>query len=365
MFNVDDWQLHPPGSKGDSMMQKKGLTFDAQKIIARFVAPTGQSVERQIEIRKNPITDRTSRIASSRANERDVGNETLPEPPPDRHGTDSCPFCRPQVTSRTPRLDPILAPEGRLLEGASILFPNYYPYGCFSAVSLIDEDHFVEIGTASLSSYTNSFINCRNYLRRISKHEPQAIYMAITQNHLPSAGGSLLHPHLQINADTYPPNNHRYLKHRADRFYRDNGSCIFSSYLAYEKSYGRRYIGQTGNWEWLAAFAPEGFFEIWGILPEVTSLIQLRRDNWKHLSLGLLNIQRYYRHLGRNGYNLGLLSVEAPKSKLDLRIVVLARSNHAPWVRNDHTGYEVMLGDMTTFSAPEQIAVDARNFFGH
>ena len=77
----------------------------------------------------------------------------------------------------------------------------------------------------------------------------------------------------------------------------------------------------------------------------------------------MICIQRYYRSLGRNGYNLGLLSVEEPDSQLELRIVILARSNHTPWVRSDHTGYEVMLGDMTTFSAPEQTATGARAYF--
>ena len=344
-------------------MERKGLTFEAQKVTANFIDPLGQTVVREIEIRTNPISARTCRIAFSRANEKDVGNEALPAPPPDQHDRNSCPFCRPQVTSKTPRIDPLLAPEGHLVQGASILFPNLYPYGSYSAVSLIDDGHFVEIGTASQYSYTDSFINCGNYLRRINSQEPQAIYMAITQNHLPSAGGSLLHPHLQINADKIPPNYHRHLQHRADRFYRDNGLYIFSSYLKHEKIDGRRYIGRTGRWEWLAAFAPEGFFEIWGILPGVRSLINLRHGDWHDLSQGLLKIQRYYRSLGRNGYNLGLLSVEEPDSKLDLRVVILVRSNHAPWVRSDHTGYEVMLGDMTTFSAPEQTAVDARNFF--
>lgn len=344
-------------------MQGTGLTFEVQRVTAQFIDPFGQKVEKEIEIRKNPISARTCRIAFSRANDKDAGNENLPGPPPDQHGTDSCPFCRPQVTSKTPRLDPILAPEGRMVQGVSILFPNLFPYGSYSAVSLIDDGHFVEIGTASLSSYTDSFINCRNYLRRINNHNPQAIYMAITQNHLPSAGGSLLHPHLQINADEIPPNHQRHLQDRADRFYRNNSLYLFSSYLDHEKSERVRYIGQTGRWEWLAAFAPEGFFEIWGILPGVRSLLHLRRGDWHYISQGLLNIQRYYRSLGRNGYNLGLLSVEKPDSKLDLRVVILARSNHAPWVRSDHTGYEVMLGDMTTFSAPEQTAVDARNFF--
>jgi len=32
-------------------------------------------------------------------------------------------------------------------------------------------------------------------------------------------------------------------------------------------------------------------------------------------------------------------------------------------VRSDHTGYEVMLGDMATFVAPEQTAEWSRSFF--
>jgi hypothetical protein len=32
-------------------------------------------------------------------------------------------------------------------------------------------------------------------------------------------------------------------------------------------------------------------------------------------------------------------------------------------VRNDHTGFEVMLGDMTTFTPPEETAAAARRYF--
>jgi UDPglucose--hexose-1-phosphate uridylyltransferase len=86
-------------------------------------------------------------------------------------------------------------------------------------------------------------------------------------------------------------------------------------------------------------------------------------SDWQDLARGILNVQRFYRNLCRNGYNLGLLSVETPSSRLELRTVIMVRSNYAPWVRSDHTGFEVMLGDMTTFSAPEQTAKQARTFF--
>ena len=187
--------------------------------------------------------------------------------------------------------------------------------------------------------------------------------MAITQNHLPSAGGSLIHPHLQINADRLPGNHQRSLLQRANDYYRQSGSYLFSSYLEHEIADGSRFIGTTGAWEWMAAYAPEGFFEIWGILPLKTSYQQVTTADWHDLARGILNTQQFYRHLCRNGYNLGLLAVERPSSRLELRMVIMVRSNYAPWVRSDHTGFEVMIGDMTTFNAPEKTAEQARAFF--
>jgi galactose-1-phosphate uridylyltransferase len=339
------------------------LTFERRSVSAKFIEPSGQIAERPIEVRTNPISGRTCRIAFSRIHEKEAGTDTLPHPPPDANDTRKCPFCRPQVNSKTPGLHPDLVSQKRLSRGDSLLFPNLYPYGSYSAVSLFDDEHFVEIGRASVSSYADSFTNCIRYLRKVINHDPQAVYMAITQNHLPSAGGSLLHPHLQINADRVPGNHHRFLLQRANKFYQHCGDYLFSSYLKHEKEEGSRYIGTTGSWEWMSAFAPEGFFEIWGILSQTTSLLQPAESDWKDLARGILNIQQLYRNIRRNGYNLGLLSVEAPASRLELRIVMLVRSNYAPWVRSDYTGYEVMLGDMATFVAPEQTAEWARPFF--
>ena len=340
-----------------------GLRFESQTVVARFIDLSGQVVEKPIEIRTHPITGRTCRIAFSRIDEKEAGTDCLPPPPPDADLTADCPFCRPRVSSKTPQLHPDLSGRGRLRRGDSVLFPNLFPYGSYSAVGLFDDRHFVEIGTATVSSYTDCLINSAGYLEKVLQHDPQAVHMAITQNHLPSAGGSLVHPHLQINADRVAGNHHRCLLQKADEFHYQSGQNLFSSYLEYEKKDGSRYIGATGAWEWVAAFAPEGFFEIWGILPAVTSFQQLALSDWQGLARGIINIQRFYRSLNRNGYNLGLLLHEDPDSRLELRAVMVVRSNYAPWVRSDFTGYEVMLGDMATFTAPEQTAQQARPFF--
>ena len=339
------------------------LSFVKETITAKLISPSGEAVEKIIEIRTHPITGRTSRIALSRMGQGEPGTDVFPEPPPDARNTAHCPFCRPRVESQTPRLFPGLSPDGRLTQGDSILFPNLFPYGSYSAVSLFDNAHFVEMGTALPPSYSDCFINCRNYLRRVLSHDPRAAYMAITQNHLPSAGGSLVHPHLQINADHIPANHHRYLKERTDAHFQQTGRQLFSDYLNHEKKEGSRYIGRTGNWEWMAAFAPEGFYEIWGILPGVTSLRMPDDRVWKDLSCGVINAQKFYRSLCRNGYNLGILSIETPSSSAELRVVLIVRSNYAAWVRNDHTGFELMLGDMATFTLPEDTAAQARPFW--
>ena len=237
-----------------------GLKFESRSIAAKFIDPSGRSVNRPIEIRTHPITGRTCRIALSRINEKETGTESLPQPPPDAENTLECPFCRPQVALKTPQLHPRLSVAGRLKQGESLLFPNLYPYGGYSAVSLFGNDHFVEIGTASAASYSDGFINAARYLKSVLQYDPQAVYMAITQNHLPSAGGSLVHPHLQINADRIAGNTHRVLLQKSADYYRQHQQFLFSGYLDHEKKEGSRHIGTTGAWEWLAAFAPEGFF---------------------------------------------------------------------------------------------------------
>ena len=339
------------------------LSFEKETIEARRRLSDGRMTVEPIEVRRSPITGRTCRIAFSRVGEREAGAEALPDPPPFARDRAECPFCRDALGARTPLLTPELCPAGRMQKGRSVLFPNLFPYGCYSAVSLFDDRHFVEIGKASPDSYSDCLLNCRDYLLRVLAHDPASIFMAITQNHLPSAGGSLLHPHLQLQADRVASNHHRFMQKRAAAYLAETGTRLFSAYLEHERQDGSRTIGRTGSWEWLAAFAPEGFFEIWGIRPEVASIRQAEDGDWSSLARGVINAQKFYRSLNRNGYNLGLLLVEDGSAALELRVVMIARSNYAPWARSDHTGFEVMLGDMATFTAPEETARQARPFW--
>ena len=339
------------------------LLFEMETVTARVIGPDGNLIERSIQVRTHPVTGRKCRITFARKKEKEAGTDALPGPPPDADQQQRCPFCRPQLFRQTPTFPTQWVPEGRLVRGRSVLFPNLFPYGRYSGVSLFDDNHFVEIGTADHGSYLDSILNCRQFLSSVKTRDPDAKFTGITQNHLPSSGGSLIHPHLQVHADRIAGNHHRWLGHRAATYFEATGRYLFSDYLAHERTAGDRYVGRSGRWEWMAAFAPEGFFELWGILPGVLSLMDLSDSDWHDLVTGILNTQRFYRHLNRNGYNLGLLSVEAPGSRLEMRVVLIVRSNYDAWVRNDHTGYEVMMGDMATFTSPEETAEIARPFW--
>lgn len=341
------------------------LAFRSRRVVAALRGPDGKRLERPVEIRTHPITGRSCRITFSRKEEKEAGTAILPPPPPEASNTAACPFCPERLAERTPCLDPTLKAGRRLYRGRSVLFPNLFPYASHSAVSLFDDRHYTEIGTATVASYLDSLANCRQYLRHVLAADPAAVFMAVTQNHLPSAGGSLLHPHLQVHADAVPANHHRFYTAAAEAHHRRCGRLLFSDYLEHERTDGGRWIGATGGWQWVAAFAPEGFYEIWGIRPGRFSLLTLSDGELEQLAGGILRAQRFFRSLHRNGYNLGILSWESPESRLELRAVLTVRSNYAPWVRNDHTGFEVMLGDMATFVPPEETARMARRWFAH
>ncbi len=187
--------------------------FTSETLRARLVKPSGELADRMVQVRKNPITGRTSRITFSRVNETEAGADQLLRPRPPG-GRTVVHFAIPRCWHGRPRLIPGIHPAGRMTRGESLLFPNLFPYGAHSAVSLFDNTHFVEIGTATASSYSDCLVNCADYLKRVHRYDPSATFMAITQNHLPSAGGSMVHPHLQVHADRIGANHHRFLADR-------------------------------------------------------------------------------------------------------------------------------------------------------
>ena len=340
------------------------IEFNMREFSAEFSDAAGKPIKRVQQVRTDPVTLKQCRITPSRALENERGTEKLYQPPDADLDESKCPFCYGNIEFMTPCLKQQITKRKRLINKKSILFPNLFPYTEWSAVSLFDGTHHVEIGTASSGSYRDSFINCSDYLTRVNKADSEAIFMSITQNHLPGAGGSLVHPHLQVHATRQISNNHGVLRKHAQEYEAQSSACILSDLLVAEKKAGERYIGRTGPWEWVAAFAPSGFYEVWGIAASESSLlIPEKREVWRTLAEGVLNTQKFYKSLNRNSYNLSLLSIEDGLNIPCLKVSLTARASYAPWVRSDFTGFEAASGEMATFTLPESVADMARVFW--
>ncbi len=340
------------------------IRFEKSELVACFKDASGQEIRRVQEVRTDPVTLKQCRIVPFRALEKERGTQRLFSPPDEDLDPEKCPFCPGNLEAMTPQLLPGISEKPRLRHNRSILFPNLFPYTEWSAVSIFDNHHHVEIGSAPWEVYQDSFINCADYLSRVQKVDPSAVYMAITQNHLPGAGGSLVHPHLQVHASRGMSNNHRLLHQRAAAHGAGHGDCLFTDLMAAEKKICQRYIGSTGSWEWIAAFAPSGFYEIWGISTQCSSLLTPDSTQvWQDLARGVVNVQKFYKSLNRNAYNLALISTEDKKSIPCLKVSLTARSSYAPWVRSDFTGFEIASGEMATFTLPEDVAAMAAEYW--
>lgn len=315
------------------------------------------------EVRIDPLTGRTARITAPRTDDPPID---FSAPPYRRHVDESgrtCPFCPGRIQDATPRFLPEIAPEGRFTFGGSILFPNRSPYGPYSAVSTFSPDHFIEIGEFSEQHYLDNFTNARSYISRVCAIDPSVRYAAVTQNYLPSSGGTLIHPHLQVNLFVKPTNYLRELDTFSADFLKKKGRPFWDELVGREEATGDRFIARTGPIVWLCPFAPSGQKEVWAIFVGRSDFRELTDEELSALGRGIVAVQRYWRETGNNGFNLGIYSIAGLGESYRMLVRMVVRTRFVPYARNDQSFFEVILGEAATDEFPEKIAADLRKYF--
>ncbi|MBN2224563.1 MAG: hypothetical protein JW765_07820 [Deltaproteobacteria bacterium] len=338
--------------------------FERHKEETGIILPgTDQPVTITTEIRTDPLTGRTARITRRRTNEPPINFDD----PPYRIHVDetasACPFCPGRIMEATPRFVPDIVPGGRFGSGESILFPNLSPYGRHSAVSTFSPDHFIEIGEFTEIHYRDNFVNTRHYIDRIMTLDPAVRYATVTQNYLPSSGGTLIHPHLQINLFVTPTNYLRELAAFSKSFLTKTGRSFWGELIAREEALGERFIAHTDGIVWLCPFAPQGQKEVWAVFEGRSDFRELSDDDLSMLARGILSVQRYWRDGGDNGFNLGIYSIVGHKESYRILVRMLVRTRFVPYARNDQSYFEVILGEAATDEFPEKIAADLKKYF--
>jgi len=293
-----------------------------------------------VQYREETYTGFRCRISPDRSKRHILHPIVIPEDNGD------CPFCPERVFSVTP-----LFPDGRrIIHNESVTFPNMFPFGNGHVVTVITKAH--QIGVFSKRQIVDALSG------QIEALEMYQGYPSINMNFLPSAGASMIHPHMQGLCDVRPsPVMDRYLL--AGQKYREQSRRNYwDALVEVEKTSGRFLFG--GDIVWSAHAVPCGEREIRGILP-VATLGEM--DTYiDPLAEGILEVLALYRNLGTNAFNMTIFFDKAGSGR-EFRAFcsLISRINPNPASMSDSAFMERMHCEPVIMTLPEDMGDLYRN----
>ncbi|MGC8605066.1 MAG: hypothetical protein ACP5VS_15465 [Desulfomonilaceae bacterium] len=266
----------------------------------------GKKQEIPFEIRTDPLTGMTGRIFN------------FPYQPPKSPNIEEtfkrsegifCPFCPENIENSTPRFPQELLPEGKLQVGRATLVPNILPLDRYVGVAVFSSQHFVRMEELKPEMMNDAFLAIQEFIRRVSDVDPDVSCFSINWNYMPSAGSSLVHPHLQVLCGERPTNHMQLQLDSAKRYYHENGVEFWDDFIREEQERAARYIGEIGPTFWTVGFTPMSHIpDIWCILPEHKSLLEVGEKALGSFLEGLSSVLAYYQSLNLFSFNVSILS---------------------------------------------------------
>ena len=262
------------------------------------------------EVRHDPLTGRTARICHFMP---------LKWAKPDFEkliaGTESwCPFCPGKVLEVTPRFPPEILPEGRLSRDDMVLFPNIAPYDELAAVATLGSRHFTPMTAFTPEQIARGFGLALDFFKKVhATGHQESVYHLINWNHMPPAGSSLIHSHLQVFASVHAPNLMKMELESARKYREANDANFWDDYVAMEEKEAERFLGRTGNTAWLLAYAPMGVAgDVVGVVEGKRSTLELQDADLLDLGEGLCRAMRAYDEMGIWSFNANLFTGPEP-----------------------------------------------------
>lgn len=341
------------------------LTFRRERRVARLHDPRrgGALSDVESEIRWDPLTGESSRIC----------HFSLAQAPPSDLAERidarraSCPFCPERVGVVTPRFPEEWIPGGRFVQGEAVVFPNLFPYDDLSAIAVPCAQHSLSTADVPASVVVNGLTVARDFVRavlpRIGAPDPFAL---VSWNHMPPAGGTQLHPHLQVVVTSEPGNAVRRELAAEEAWGLRRGTPFARDLLAAEEEAGR-VVGRTGNWTWLVPFAPIGVLgDCRAYLPGKATLLDLDAADIAAFADGLRRALSGFAAAGLWSFNLTFfpdrVGARADRHWLSARLLprlFLDPVLHVP----DANGMPLLLGERFTMAWPEEVAERLRSAF--
>jgi len=322
------------------------MDFTRHTLTAEMADPrTDEVVCTTVEVRVDPLTGHSSRIVPGRglmpASEIDLAAFA-------RENQEHCPFCSERIEELTPRLAPTLHPDGRIVRGEAVLFPNLHAYASHSCVSVYSPRlHFLPLGHMTDALLRDNLLAQVSYAQAVMRADAGSQWASINANHMLPSGSSLFHPHLQGIVDSQPTTFQRLLA--------DVPSARFESYLHAERRAGERYLGDTGRVEWLVSFAPVAPAELRAFVAGISSPSELDEDLVAELAHGLTLALRAYAEMGFESFNLAMYGAPPASVGYPLNLRLACRSNLKAFYRSDSTFLERLHWEAAVDVRPEDV----------
>ena len=331
------------------------MELERTVLIAEMLAPdTGELTRTRIEVRVDPLTGHTSRILPNRGlmPPNDFDLEAFA-----RENQPRCPFCPERIEQLTPRLPPAIDPDGRIVRGEAVLFPNLHAYSSHSCVSVYSPRlHYLPLGRITERLVADNLATQVAYARAVMAADPDSRWSSINANHMLPSGSSLFHPHLQGVTDSLPTTLQRMLA--------DVPASRFEVYLEAERRSGERWLGSSGRVQWLVSFAPIAPAELRAFVFGVSSPAELDDDLTAELAQGLTRALNAYAELGYESFNLAMYGAPPGSAGYPLNLRIACRSNlKQPAYRSDSTFLERLHWEGAVDLAPEGVADRLRDRF--
>jgi galactose-1-phosphate uridylyltransferase len=318
----------------------------------------------RIEVRKDPLTGKRCRINIERTKRpKQTWTKTAELDELIESSKAKCFFCPENIEKMTPRFTEGL--PNRIWVDKACLFPNLFPFGRNHAVGIFSEKHYLELDRFTPKLLENCFKACLRYFELIHARHPEIRYWYINWNHLPPGAASIIHPHVQIFADSGPTSYLRELIEKSKAYHDSNGGNYWSDLARAEEANKSRFIGKTGSIYWLASFAPQSNREVTAIFSDTSSMAGLKGRGLSEFCIGLSSILKGYHAVGVQSFNMATFSGPCDDDLSDFYLLnakLISRPDPAPFYTSDNGFMEKLHQEAVIETMPEALAGKLRKY---
>lgn len=274
-----------------------------------------------------------------------------------------CPFCPGVLENAAPRFAEDFIPGGRLQVGRSVLVPNLHPYENHSTVVVMTPEHYLSMQDIDPGVIRDSMEVSLKYLKVVAEKDPKnSRYSSINWNYMPYAGGSLIHPHLQVISGPEPCNLDGDMISSAAAYYDRYGRVFWDDLVEAEKG-GERDLGSTGGVHWLISFAPLALGDITAVVRGCPTIREVGGGHLDELAAGFKKVISYYDSVNIPAFNMAIYFAGREDRGFCCTARLVGRFTIFPLVGSDVSNMQLLHHDPWTLCVPEVTAGDLKKYF--